>query len=552
MADKREIQILISAKDQAKNTLDKVGAAVSSVGKFATKASLAMGAVGAAATAGMKIATDASNELNNALIGLNSVAAAFKQDTDAAKKAAIELASDGLMSVKSAADSLKNLLGAGFNLDEATKLMYGFKDAAAFNRQGTLEFGQAIEGATQGIKNQNSIMVDNAGITKNLSVILTEAGYSAQDLGKVTSDNNVRMALYNGILKEAATFQGDAARMADTLSGKQAALATKIFTVKAAIGDALAPIMSKIIDSADILIDRLGGSEGLKSKFEVVTKYVLLSMDAFTKIKDSIVALYSPVLQILSNALDNITGKFREIKNEVDRLGGLVVALREKKEELFAFLDGKLLGALTILKNSFENIFLVFQDRLLPELIRLWEIVQPLAPFFLTLAKIIGIILYGALIAVVKILEFSLIVAMEYLTILIKGANIVIKTFVDYWTTAIGVLKEVWNWITKVIEKIDKLNLIGGVSSAVGGFLGFGGARAAGGPVRAGGNYLVGENGPELFSPNTSGKIIPNGRMGGNTIINVTVNGDVSGQELIDKVADGLMGKLSLQGRIAL
>ena len=36
------------------------------------------------------------------------------------------------------------------------------------------------------------------------------------------------------------------------------------------------------------------------------------------------------------------------------------------------------------------------------------------------------------------------------------------------------------------------------------------GARAAGGPVSANGSYLVGENGPEIFSPNTAGSIKTN------------------------------------------
>ena len=41
--------------------------------------------------------------------------------------------------------------------------------------------------------------------------------------------------------------------------------------------------------------------------------------------------------------------------------------------------------------------------------------------------------------------------------------------------------------------------------------------RAAGGPVSAGSSYLVGEKGPELFVPNMSGNIIPNGA--GGTVI---------------------------------
>lgn len=64
--------------------------------------------------------------------------------------------------------------------------------------------------------------------------------------------------------------------------------------------------------------------------------------------------------------------------------------------------------------------------------------------------------------------------------------------------------------------------LFGGASSGGGGgllsglFGGlFGGARASGGPVSSGKTYLVGEKGPELFSPSFAGKITPNNKLGG-------------------------------------
>ena len=53
-------------------------------------------------------------------------------------------------------------------------------------------------------------------------------------------------------------------------------------------------------------------------------------------------------------------------------------------------------------------------------------------------------------------------------------------------------------------------------------------ARADGGPVMAGRPYMVGERGPELFMPNSSGMIIPNGA--GNTI-NVHVSGRVGASD---------------------
>ena len=53
------------------------------------------------------------------------------------------------------------------------------------------------------------------------------------------------------------------------------------------------------------------------------------------------------------------------------------------------------------------------------------------------------------------------------------------------------------------------------------------GAKAAGGPVKGGGRYLVGERGPEIFSPGVSGTITPNHALGGETT--VVVNVDASG-----------------------
>ena len=50
----------------------------------------------------------------------------------------------------------------------------------------------------------------------------------------------------------------------------------------------------------------------------------------------------------------------------------------------------------------------------------------------------------------------------------------------------------------------------------------FGGGKATGGPVGADKTFLVGEKGPELFSPGSSGVITPNNKLGGE--VTVTVN----------------------------
>lgn len=72
----------------------------------------------------------------------------------------------------------------------------------------------------------------------------------------------------------------------------------------------------------------------------------------------------------------------------------------------------------------------------------------------------------------------------------------------------------------------------GGESASGGGGRRFGGGRAKGGPVHRGLTYLVGEEGPELFSPSSSGNITSNRKLGGGGL---TIQGP-------------LIGSLSVQG----
>lgn len=66
----------------------------------------------------------------------------------------------------------------------------------------------------------------------------------------------------------------------------------------------------------------------------------------------------------------------------------------------------------------------------------------------------------------------------------------------------------------------------------------FSGARAGGGPVSSGGTYLVGENGPELFTPGASGSITPNHALGGGVSVAVNIIGAPS-QPQVQQRSDG-------------
>jgi TP901 family phage tail tape measure protein len=89
---------------------------------------------------------------------------------------------------------------------------------------------------------------------------------------------------------------------------------------------------------------------------------------------------------------------------------------------------------------------------------------------------------------------------------------------------ASGILKNIGNQLISF-----GLNSIFGGLGGGGGILGslFGGGRANGGTVQGGRSYVVGEKGPELFTPGRTGSVAPNSSMGGN--ISVNVNVDASG-----------------------
>ena len=90
---------------------------------------------------------------------------------------------------------------------------------------------------------------------------------------------------------------------------------------------------------------------------------------------------------------------------------------------------------------------------------------------------------------------------------------------------------------------VGNSSLTGAFSAGAGGpspLLGF---RAGGGSVRGGGSYVVGERGPEMFTPGVSGTVTPNHALGGNT--NIVVNVDASGTEVEgDEASSSQLGKL--------
>jgi hypothetical protein len=93
-------------------------------------------------------------------------------------------------------------------------------------------------------------------------------------------------------------------------------------------------------------------------------------------------------------------------------------------------------------------------------------------------------------------------------------------------------LRNVLNKMADAFLNIGLFGNAGGSLKKDKGLLGtlFGGLLATGGPAKAGKSYIVGEQGPELFTPGVSGMVSPNNALGGST--NVVVNVDASGSSV--------------------
>ena len=120
-------------------------------------------------------------------------------------------------------------------------------------------------------------------------------------------------------------------------------------------------------------------------------------------------------------------------------------------------------------------------------------------------------------------------------TILAAG----IKPLITAFASVAGYIGDAYNGLKNFISLVAKNPLVKGISGVVSNI--FGGGKAAGGPVTGGTTYLVGEKGPELFTPGSSGNIIPNNRLsGGGSTINITVNGALDAEGTARQIVDVL------------
>jgi len=241
---------------------------------------------------------------------------------------------------------------------------------------------------------------------------------------------------------------------------------------------------------------------------------------------------------------------------------------------------------LNLFKSMIEEISYIIKDWLIPQLKELWETHGPAIKKALEiLAIIFGSVLLVAIVAVIGVIAAiiliisGLITAFNWLT---ETINKVITWFTElafkivYYVTYAGIKVQEWihNMVIWFLELPGKIGdaLVGIYDAIVGAFktafawvegkinalsdslsrllnkasFGLLGRKQAGGSVTGGMPYMVGEAGPELFVPSSSGTIVPNNQI--SNAMTVNIYGNINNQQGLtpDEIAETINRQVEL------
>lgn len=220
-----------------------------------TKVAASAGVAFAAIVAGVTSAIKAHNEYSSVMKGfanqIKSIGGNIGEAIDVMK----DLSSDGLVSEADIAASIKNLVNYGFTVEKAEATIKALKDTAVDNRQAHYSLGEAVRVTTEGIRMENSVLSDAAGVQKNIAKMNEDY---AKAIGKKTDEltkAEKSEAIYQGVMEESVANMGRAAEYASELGGKQAMLDASTQKLAQAYGGSLAPVMALLVGAVQPVVD---------------------------------------------------------------------------------------------------------------------------------------------------------------------------------------------------------------------------------------------------------------------------------------------------------
>lgn len=244
-----------------------------------------------------KNAVEQANNVESAFMGLQSILEGQGRSFNKAKAFIDDYISDGLIPLSDAVTTYKNLAARGYTTEQIQKLMIALKDAAAFGRQASYSLGEAVASSSEGLKNENSILVDNAGVTKNVAKMWEEY---AKSIGKTTQQLTKQekiQAEFNGIMAETRHQTGDAAKLAEGWQGRVATLNEQWKQFSVSMGAAIKTVLTPLLGILNGLMSAVNGFIGAlgnaikaitgKNPFQAMADSATNAADAVTSVGDA-------------------------------------------------------------------------------------------------------------------------------------------------------------------------------------------------------------------------------------------------------------------------
>lgn len=200
---------------------------------------------------------DEAEKLQNAMTGLKSIMDGQERSFANAQKFINEYTKDGLIPANNAITAYKNLALRGYNTDQIEKVMNALKDSATYSRQSSYTLGEAVQTASEGLKNENSILVDNAGVTKNVAKMWQDYAKSIGKSSTALTQQEKIQAEVNGILEETKFQTGDAQTYMNSYSGQIARLNQLWLTFKQSMGSAFMTLAQAILPILNTIMQAL-------------------------------------------------------------------------------------------------------------------------------------------------------------------------------------------------------------------------------------------------------------------------------------------------------
>lgn len=251
----------------------------------------------------------AARQAADSMQGLQSILEGQGRSFSEAKSFIDEYISDGLIPATNATTAYKNLASRGYDDSQIRQVLVALKDASAYGRQASYSMGEAVQTATEGLKNENSVLVDNAGVTKNVAKMWEDYAKSIGTTANNLTQQQKIQAEVTGILAETKFQTGDAAKVAGTLSGQLQQLSFNFNNLKVAVGNIVNPFVKVFLPVINTAINAV--TKFANRIASVVNSFFGTSMNSFSETATDISTGYSETAANADN-LANATNKATE------------------------------------------------------------------------------------------------------------------------------------------------------------------------------------------------------------------------------------------------